>query len=198
MADLSHPPHLLSNQHLSAFIPFCAFASNLVISKPAVWLPNISFPLCSSFQATILEGQLCYKLKVNKTSGKGKRNELTLLLDYHEDLSIHHYFDNVDDIHSKTITTFNLDTIESLQMKEARIQIDTLSSDKEFGEGTYKMSVVKKMTTKSDFLEMPMKDKKCQVELFEECRTWALLGECNCVPLEFRDIQVKGILIHIL
>ena len=39
-----------------------------------------------------------------------------------------------------------MDTIESLQMKEARIQIDTLSSDKDFGEGTYKMSDVKKMT----------------------------------------------------
>ena len=166
----------------------------MVISKPEVWLPNISFPLCSSFQRTILEGQLCYKLKVNKTSGKGKRNELMLLLDYHEDLSMHYSFDKVDNIDSKTTTTFNLDAIESLQMKEARIQINTLSSDKEFGEGTYKMSVVKKMTAKSAFFKMPMKDRKCQVEPFEECRTRALLEECNCVPLEFRDIQVKSII----
>ena len=193
MADLSHPPHLLSSDYLSAFIPFCAFATSMVFSKPEVWLPNISFPLCSSFHPTILEGQLCYKLKVNKTSGKGKRNELMLLLDYHEDLSMHYSFGDVDNIDSQTTTTFNLDAIESLQMKEARIQINTLSSDKEFGEGTYKMSVVKKMTAKSAFLEMPMKDRKCQVEPFEECRTRALLEECNCVPLEFRDIQVKGI-----
>ena len=106
---------------------------------------------------------------------------------------MHYSFDNVDSIDSQTTTTFNLDAIESLQMKEARIQINTLSSDKEFGEGTYKMSVVKKMTATSAFFEMPMKDRKCQVEPFEECRTRALLEECNCVPLEFRDIQVKGI-----
>ena len=110
---------------------------------------------------------------------------------------MHYSFDNVDSIDSQTTTTFNLDAIESLQMKEARIQIDTLSSDKDFGEGTYKMSDVKKMTAKSDFFEMPMKDKRCQVEHFEECRTRALLEECNCVPLEFRGIQVMDILIHI-
>ena len=163
----------------------------MAISKPEVWMPNISFPLCSSFQPTILEGQLCFELMVNKSSGKGKRSELMLLLDYQEDLSMHHSFDAEDDIDSKATTTFNLDAIESVRKKEARIQINTLSSDKGYGEGTYKMSVVKKMTAKTNFLEMPMRDRKCQVEPFEECRTKALLEECKCVPLEILDIQVK-------
>ena len=163
----------------------------MVISKPEVWMPNISFPLCSSFQPTILEGQLCYVLKVNKTSGKGKRNELMLLLDYQEDLSMHHSIDTEDDIDSKSTTTFHLDAKESVQKKEARIQINTLASDKGYGEGTYKMSVVKKMTAKIDFLEMSMKYRKCQVDPFEECRTKGLLEECKCVPLEILDIQVK-------
>ena len=84
----SHPPHL-RNDVLSSFIPFCAFKSDLTMSKPSpVWLPGISFPLCSSFLPTILEGQLCYKIQVNATADQGKANELMMLLDYNEDLSL--------------------------------------------------------------------------------------------------------------
>ena len=61
----------------------------MVVSGTEFWLPNISFPFCSSFSPTILEGQLCFKVQVNQTSGKGKQNELMLLLDYQEDLKIY-------------------------------------------------------------------------------------------------------------
>ena len=154
-------------------------------------LPNVSFPLCSSFKPTILEGQLCYKLQVNRTSGKGKGKELMLLLDYHEDLSMHYSSVQQQDLNSEEISTFNLNAIKSLQDREAQIQIDTLSSEKGYGEGTYKMSVVKRMTVTNAFLRMPMKDRKCQLELYEECRTKALLKECNCVPLEMINVEVN-------
>ena len=150
--------------------------------------PNISFPLCTSFRPTVLEGQLCYKLQVNTTSRKGKRYELILLLDYQEDLSLHYSSGNEDDI---DLQNLNFDAAESVQKKEAKIQINTLSSDKDFGEGAYKMSVVKKMTAKSAFLKMPMKDRNCQVEPFEECRTNALLKWCKCKPLEILALKVS-------
>ena len=182
---------MLSTKQLSAFIPFCAYSTNLMISGSELWLPNISFPLCSSFRPTILEGQLCYKLRVDRMSGKGKTNELMLLLDYQEDLKIFPKFEEENNNHTKKRTTISLDTIEKMQREEAKIQIGTLSYDKGFGEGTYKMSVVKKMTAKSAFLEMPMKFRKCQVEPFEECRTKALIDRCRCVPWELLPLQVS-------
>ena len=54
------------------------------------------------------------------------------------------------------------------------------------------MFAVKKMTAKTAFLEMPMKDRNCQVEPYEECRTRALLAECKCTPLEIMGLKVKS------
>ena len=100
---------------------------------------------------------------------------------------MHYSISNEEDI---DLNNLNFDAVESVQKKEAKIQINTLSSDKDFGEGTYKMSAVKKMTAKSAFLKMPMKDRNCQVEPFEKCRTKALLTECQCTPLEILSIKV--------
>ena len=85
---MSHPPHLTSSWS-SGFIPFCAYKTGLNLSKQTDTLPGITYPLCSSFFPTVLEGQLCYELKLNDTSGQGKGYELMLLLDYNEDLSLH-------------------------------------------------------------------------------------------------------------
>ena len=86
-SQVVHPPHWTFTWS-SAFVPFCAYKTNLNISRSRLAIPGISFPLCSSFLPTILEGQLCYKLTLNTTSGQGKRNELMLLLDYNEERSL--------------------------------------------------------------------------------------------------------------
>ena len=52
------------------------------------------------------------------------------------------------------------------------------------------MTDVKRMTAKKDFLKMPLKDRNCEVELYEDCRTRKLLEECNCVPWEVHGFQV--------
>ena len=82
-----HPPHLTSGWS-SSLIPFCAFKADLNVSKNPVDLPGLTFPLCSSFLPTILEGQLCYQLTLNQTSDQGKENQLMLVLDYNEDRSL--------------------------------------------------------------------------------------------------------------
>ena len=87
ISQMSHPPHLTSSWS-SALIPFCAYKMDLKIFKECHTLPNITFPLCSSFLPTILEGQLCYKLNLNMTSGQRKKNELMLILDYNEERSL--------------------------------------------------------------------------------------------------------------
>ena len=74
----SHPPHLVSGSAVSAFIPFCAFEGQLGISEEEVSrMPNLNFPVCQSFVPISLDGQLCYKLAMNKTS-KGAENRFFL------------------------------------------------------------------------------------------------------------------------
>ena len=190
MEESAHPPHLLGRRH-SSFIPFCAYKTSLVISEPEVWLPNISFPICTSFKPTLLEGQLCYGLQVNVTSGEGKQNGLTLLLDYQEDLSLHISSGKDEDSqNSKRIKNLNFDTVVSFKSKAAKVHVNTLSPFIGFGGGSYKMTAVKRMTAKSDFLEMPLEDRNCKVELYEDCRRRRLLEECECIPSEATSLQV--------
>ena len=113
-----------------------------------------------------------------------------LLLDYNEDRSLQTSSNKKEDIHSSN-QTLNFDTaVESIQGVAAKIQINTIAPYVGFGGGIYKMTAIKRMTTKEDFLKMPLKDRNCEVELFEDCRTRKLLEECNCVPWEVHDFQV--------
>ena len=174
----------------SAFIPFCAYKTNLNFSETSLALDGTDFPMCSSFLPTILEGLLCYKLTLNKTSGKGKKNQLMILLDYNEDHSLQASSNGTKAAESSN-STLDLDTaVGSIQGSSAKVQIDTLSTYVGFGGGSYQMTDVKRMTAKEDFLKMPLKDRNCEVELYEDCRTRKLLEECNCVPLEMSSFQV--------
>ena len=190
--EVSHPPHLASNWS-SAFVPFCAYKTDLNSLRSHLTLPGISFPICSSFIPTILEGQLCYKLMMNKTSsGQGKRNELMLLLDYNEDrsLQVPYNNNNTDDVSSTE--TLNLDTaLKSIQGVSAKIHINTLCPFIGFGGGIHSITDVKRMTAKEDFLRMSLKDSTCEVEMYEDCRTRKLLEECRCVPWEAPGYHVK-------
>ena len=67
---------------------FLDLTKSMNFSQNQFSLPGITFPFCSSFLATLLHGQLCYKLSLDKKSGHGEENALTLLLDFNEDRSI--------------------------------------------------------------------------------------------------------------
>ena len=56
------------------------------------------------------------------------------------------------------------------------------------------MTDVKKMTTKEDFFKLPLKERGCEADLYEDCRTASLVKECNCVPWELPGFQVGGTL----
>ena len=53
------------------------------------------------------------------------------------------------------------------------------------------MAAVKRMTAKEDFLSMPLKDRNCEVELYEECKTRKLFEDCKCKPLEVPGFEVR-------
>ena len=141
-SQVSHPPHLTSSWS-SALIPFCAFKTDLNMSKNTLTLQGITFPMCSSFLPTILEGQLCYKLTLNKKSGQGKANELMMLLDYNEDRSLQTSSNKSKAVKSSNKTLSFAKAVETLQGGSAKIQINTLSPYIGFGGGVYTMTVVK-------------------------------------------------------
>ena len=63
----------------------------------------------------------------------------------------------------------NVDNLlQSKQGVSAKIHIHTLASFEGFGKGLFTMTDVKRMTSKEDFLKMPLKDRKCNIESYED------------------------------
>ena len=114
-----------------------------------------------------------------------------MLLDYNEDRSLQTSSNKSKAVKSSNKTLSFAPAVESIQGGSAKIQINTLSPFIGFGGGIYTMTVVKKMTATEDFLKMPLEDRNCEVELYEDCRTRKLLEACNCVPSEVPGYQVR-------
>ena len=187
---MSHPPHFMEGSTASAFIPFCAFEGQLIIIEPLVRLPNLTYPICKSFTPTFLDGQLCYKLKMNRTTkGSENREGLLLILDLNEDLTVKVDSPNNTTSQNNSIE-FSSNLMTDANKNSGKIHINTLSSFKAFGSGSYRMTSVKKLKGTSDFFSMPYGDRKCNLEDYEECRRRSLFGKCQCVPWELGYIQV--------
>ena len=113
-----------------------------------------------------------------------------LLLDYNEERSLQ-VPSNDAVLVMPSDDEFDFDTTaRSIQGSSAKVQINTLSPYVNFGGGIFMMSVVKRMTAKEDFLKMPLEDRNCEVELYEDCRTRKMLEHCGCVPWEMSSFQV--------
>ena len=60
----------------SAFIPLCEFGGNM--SSVGIFIDHMNVFLCNSFQAKVLNDQLCYEVDLNRISNKDNiENELT-------------------------------------------------------------------------------------------------------------------------
>ena len=113
-----------------------------------------------------------------------------LLLDYNEDLSLHVSLNNdLTESLSNDIISFDTAT-ESIQGSLAKVQINTLSPYVGFGGGSYQMTSVKRVTAKDEFLKMSSKDRNCEVELYEDCRTRKLVDKCKCIPWKVPGLKV--------
>ena len=188
---VSHPPHLKNGSEVSAFIPFCAFEGELMISDELSWQQNMPFPSCQSFTPISLDGQLCYKLQVNKTTkGSDNREGLLLILDMNEDM-LFPFDSQIDTMKIMNPTLFSSNLMTSVNLNSAKIHIKTLSGFKSFGPGSYRMTSVKKLEGTKDFLSMSQADRKCSLEDFEDCRRQALFEKCKCVLWELGIVQVN-------
>ena len=143
------------------------------------------FVACDKFQPTVLEGQMCYSLDLQKlgvgTSKTGKQNGLMLVLD-----SLSLPYGLMEGNTNKGMTE-NISEPRSSRGEGhvARIILDTLSPFTDYRNGSYAMSSLKKMSVTPGFLKLLESDKKCAVEKAEVCNGRKYLervhSDCQCV-----------------
>ena len=171
-----YPVHLKEdndgNLPPSALVPFCSYqGENVHLGQKRQELQNLT--LCDKFEPTILEGQLCYSLDVSKFERKptkaGKKNGLVLLLD-----------PNPYPIKPTDVKAARND------QESFKVYIHTLAEHTAFGPGSYPMNMLKKMTGKTSFYQLPDSQKECQVYSKEKCQTEMFLrkveNNCSCLP----------------
>ena len=91
MVIINHPVHIVGKDGVtspSALIPFCDFGGNM--SAMGVKIDDFDVPVCNSFQAKILNDQICYEVDLNSFSDKDNIERylkfgFIFLLDYNED-----------------------------------------------------------------------------------------------------------------
>ena len=156
-----HPPHLFgpnNEQMPSALIPFCQFPSESLGKT----IPGSRFLACDSFEPYIIDGRLCYSLKdqLKRPTKQGKKNGLVLMIDP-----------------GKTMDE---------ESSSFELYLHTLSGFSGSSEGSYAMDSLKQMTGTTGFMSLPDDQKRCQIELFEDCRRSKLVGQlqetCGCIP----------------
>ena len=195
--EVSHPVHLATSSEEkmpSAFIPFCAFKTQMGILPPYLKLSGLNHPVCTQFQPTTLDGQQCYQFNMSVPStGTGKENGLMFVIDVNEERS--KQTDHVD---------HKPDQWDTLDLSEAKgkqngpmIYINTLSPFSDYGGGSYKMTSLKKITCTDAFHTLPEEDTACNRNLYEECLVGQFYtkGEaCKCIPLalKYHSNEVRG------
>ena len=201
IAEVSlHPVHLLDSMERAlpaALIPFCSYQANMsLLGNPGDQFP---FVACGKFQPYLLEGQLCYSLHlrdfVSGGSLGGKGNGLLLVID-----PVIMSYENIKQPESRD--KIKLEAFKNTNKRAkggnnehilATIYISTISPGTGSKNGSYALSVLKKMTGTTGFLQMPDDVKGCQVEIYEECNTRKYLErvgeECKCVPWALNSVQ---------
>ena len=127
---INHPVHIMTHDKdlsPSAFIPFCEFGGNM--SAVGVKIKQFAVPVCNSFQAKILNDQLCYEVDLKKFSDRNSnRKKLKLgfsfILDYNEDKQVTSYQEN-NSLELGLTNSFD----ESEENNHAIVYLDTIGED---------------------------------------------------------------------
>ena len=92
-----------NNLSPSSFIPFCELGGNM--TSMGVKSDHIELPICNSFQATILNDQLCYEVDLERFKNKNNIEKdlklgLVFVMDYNEDrhITLDQITDDLDEI----------------------------------------------------------------------------------------------------
>ena len=109
----------------SAFIPFCELGTNM--EAMGIMISQFDVPVCNSFEAKILNYQLCYEVDLNKFSNKYNiekelQSGLAFIMDYNEDRQV-----TFDQDFNKTFDESLVNRIvKSDEDQDAYIYLDTI------------------------------------------------------------------------
>ena len=175
-----HPPHVTGRNGTllpGALIPFCSYQSDWTkLGKKA---NGLDFEACDQFKPSVLNGERCFSLKLDKVrhgdSANGKRYGLLLVLD--PSTAVHEDQAQVPE-HTKDNEVEN-------DKFHARISLDTLSHFSETRNGSYAITALKQVTASESFMNLPEEERGCQKETKDECEARNFLIEiqqkCNCI-----------------
>ena len=176
-----HPPHVTSGNGTllpGALIPFCSFQSNW--TKLGKKGNGLDFEACDQFKPSLLNGELCFSLKLDRhrhgESANGKWFGLLLVLDpgtaVGEDQA--------------QVVEHTKDNEEENDKFFARISLDTLSHFSETRNGSYAITALKQVTASESFMKLSEEERGCQKETKNECEARNFLIEiqqnCDCIP----------------
>ena len=177
---------------------------------------QFDIPVCNSFEAKILNDQLCYEVDLNRFADKDNierelKSGFYFLMDYNEDRQI-----TFDRNLSNKIEIGLANTItESNQDQHAIIYLNTIGQDFSLyiykfsesfivpepvillGEGQYNLDVLTEVKATDSYLGLGQDVRECQnEEPYYNCTTRqyidTFLAQCGCLPLSIKfAIKVK-------
>ena len=205
---INHPVHIIDEYGIvspSALIPFCVFGRNMSIM--GIRTENFSVPVCNSFNAKILNDQLCYEVDLNRFSNKNNiGRELKLgfhfVMDYNEDRQI----TTDKNFKAEQDQSLAVRVVESDENSHAFIYLNTvgkykaskvvkncllLEEVKLIGEGEYNLNALKEVQATESFLGLDQEVTGCQnEESLHNCSTRkhinTLVEQCGCLPFNIR------------
>ena len=124
---INHPVHIIRPDHKmspSAFIPFCDFGGNM--SAIGKIISQFDVPVCNSFQAKIMNDQICYEFDIyayfdSNFIAKDLDLGFSFLMDYSEDRQV--LFEQKSKGQQYGLTKSIVETDES---QHASIYLDTV------------------------------------------------------------------------
>ena len=155
---------------------------------------DLPFTVCSQFQPTVLEGQLCYSLNLTNLVSSETKAGKTAGLGFLVDQGVAD--PETQDIPGESsVSPFHLEASGSKE-KSFRVYLDTLESFSGHGGGSYAMSVLKKMTGTGGFLGQSEDVKQCRIGHFEDCQaasyTREVQAQCGCLPWSLALVEPKA------
>ena len=184
-----HPVHLTdSNRTLnpSVLIPFCIYQTDMLALGNQV--SEFPHPVCSMFEPSVLEGQLCYSINIskvtNRTTKTGLGGNLFLILDPGRPFNRLIEDEDLEDDQEKMLSI----DVNALKRGKnlAKVHLSTLVSYSGYRSAIFVLTALKKMTGTDDFMKLPEDVKDCRIEDFEDCKvrrySTAVKKKCGCVP----------------
>ena len=183
--------HIVTSEGIKApfsLIPFCAYQGNL--STLGTRTQIHSKPVCLAPQPSILQGQICYKIRMDGVQAVPRTGySLQVLLDSEPSTPEANFELLIEDDHHSDMIE---DGDHPGTGMHADIYIPTLSKLRMEAVGTFSLSDIKQMTASEKFLAKDDSDKGCSEVAFEDCQSERFLENvqeiCKCIPWQISSV----------